>query len=72
MDQDNFFIYLKKNYPHLYIVEQQVIELRDKAGFGTVFVELEMSKNVVNSYKATMTATGILVNKHENKFDITE
>lgn len=69
MDQENFFIYLKKHYPHLYMVEEQVKKLQDESGFGTVFIELTMQKNIIYKYSANRTSTGMLVGRDKNEFD---
>lgn len=39
--------YLEKEKPYLYEIEKEVEKVRQKTGFGTVSVSLEISKRVV-------------------------
>lgn len=40
MNEQDFLLQLKKDYPHLYDVEMLVREIKEKTGFGDVSINL--------------------------------
>lgn len=69
IDQENFMTYLSNNYEHLYEVEQKIREIREKTGYGNVFIDIRVVNNKPDKITISYSAEKIIKRRKDNVFE---